>query len=129
MYFISSGAVEIRRPGQEEAVRLGRGDFVGEMALISGQPRSADAVALSYCRLLLLDAADFEAFLKANPEVRDEVEAVTQAREAENLAQDGADQDDAMAGVEGMAPADAGQEGGSQEDDGQDASPKDRQAG
>jgi CPA1 family monovalent cation:H+ antiporter len=38
IYFIASGAVEVAVPGGK--VRLGRGDFVGEMALLSGRPVS-----------------------------------------------------------------------------------------
>jgi CPA1 family monovalent cation:H+ antiporter len=37
VFFISSGAVEVILP--DEPVRLGRGDFFGEMALLSGLPR------------------------------------------------------------------------------------------
>lgn len=113
MYFISSGAVEIRRPGESEPVRLGRGEFMGEMALLSGKPRTADAVALGYCRLLLLDAADFETFLKVNPEIREQVESVMHVRTVENAGSDGAI--DSMEGLPepppdaaGEAPAEAG---------------------
>jgi CPA1 family monovalent cation:H+ antiporter len=48
MYFISSGAVEVNAVSHK--VRLGRGDFFGEMALLSGQPRQADVFTLSYCQ-------------------------------------------------------------------------------
>ncbi|MGC2857427.1 cation:proton antiporter [Novispirillum sp. DQ9] len=82
MYFISSGAVEIHRAGQ--SIRLGRGDFFGEMALISGRRRAADVVALTYCQLLLLDESDFEDFLNVNPGIKAYVEDIVQARETEN---------------------------------------------
>jgi len=65
VFFISSGAVEVILP--DEPVRLGRGDFFGEMALLSGLPRAADVVALGYCQLLVLSAADFQRFLASNP--------------------------------------------------------------
>ena len=84
MYFISSGAVEIHRNGH--SIRLGRGDFFGEMALISGRRRAADVVALTYCQLLLLEEGDFEDFLNVNPEIKTYVEAVIRSREHQNKA-------------------------------------------
>ena len=61
-------------------VRLGSGEFFGEMALLSGRPRQADVFALTYCRLLLLRKADFERFLAANPERRAEINRIAKAR-------------------------------------------------
>ena len=46
MFFIASGAVEVVLPGQR--VRLGSGDFFGEMALLNHGPRNADVVSLGY---------------------------------------------------------------------------------
>jgi len=78
VYFIASGAVEVRLPGQR--VRLEGGDFFGEMALLTRQPRRADVVALTYCRLLELGRADFEKFMAENPDARAEINRVAQAR-------------------------------------------------
>jgi len=61
-------------------VRLGSGEFFGEMALLSGRPRQADVVALTYCRLLVLRKTDFERFLAANPEARATINRVAEAR-------------------------------------------------
>jgi hypothetical protein len=47
-FFIASGAVEVKLPIRR--VRLGSGEFFGEMALLSGEPRRADVVSLTYCR-------------------------------------------------------------------------------
>jgi monovalent cation:H+ antiporter, CPA1 family len=66
VFFIASGAVEVRLPVRH--VRLGTGEFFGEMALLTGQPRQADVVALSYCRLLVLRKADFDRFVTTNPD-------------------------------------------------------------
>ena len=66
MYFIASGAVEVQRP-EDEVVRLGTGEFFGEMALIMRRPRVADVVALSYCRLLMLPREAFREFLRSHP--------------------------------------------------------------
>jgi CRP-like cAMP-binding protein len=46
VYFIASGAVEVRLPMR--CVRLGSGEFFGEMALLTGRRRQADVVALTY---------------------------------------------------------------------------------
>ena len=77
-FFISSGAVEVILPGQK--VRLGRGDFFGEMALLSGKPRTADVVALGFCQLLVLSAADFRRFLAAHATAKAEIDRIVEAR-------------------------------------------------
>lgn len=84
MYFISSGAVEVVLP--DRRIRLGRGDFFGEMALIDGGPRRADVVALTYCTLLELRSGDFEKFLKANPDISGRIDEVAQERGVKRVA-------------------------------------------
>ena len=58
VFFIASGAVEVVLPSRR--VRLGSGEFFGEMALLTGHPRVADVVALTYCQMLVLRKVDFE---------------------------------------------------------------------
>src|SRR3546814_9453054 len=58
MYFIASGAVEIAVG--EQRLRLGRGDFFGEMALLDQTRRSAAVRSISYSHLLFLPRAAFE---------------------------------------------------------------------
>jgi CPA1 family monovalent cation:H+ antiporter len=77
MYFIASGAVEVQREDVDH-IRLGTGDFFGEMALLLRRPRTADVVALGYCRLLMLPRDAFRAFLRAHPE---EMQLVRRAAE------------------------------------------------
>jgi len=77
-FFIASGAVEVRLPARR--VRLGTGEFFGEMAMLSGKPRQADVVSLTYCRLLLLRKADFERFLAANPDVKAKITRIARTR-------------------------------------------------
>jgi CRP-like cAMP-binding protein len=56
--------------GKELVLRvLGPGDFFGELALLDGEPRSADAVAQEACQLLLLQRSDFLSFLETRPKV------------------------------------------------------------
>jgi len=80
MFFISSGAVEVQLP--TERVRLGSGEFVGEMALLSHRPRQADVVSLGYGTVLVLAAADFERFLSKYPDAKAEIEQTAAARAA-----------------------------------------------
>jgi CPA1 family monovalent cation:H+ antiporter len=82
MFLISSGAVEVVLPN--ERVRLGSGDFFGEMALLTGRPRQADVVALGYCRILVLGAADFRRFLRDYPLARAEIDRVAKERARAN---------------------------------------------
>ena len=82
MFLISSGAVEVVLPS--ERVRLGSGDFFGEMALLSGKPRQADVVALGYCRVLVLSAAEFHRFLRDYPRAKAEIDRVAEERARAN---------------------------------------------
>ena len=82
VYFIASGAVEVKLPARR--VRLGSGEFFGEMALVTGQLRQADVLALSYCRLLVLRKADFDRFIAANPNAGAVIERVARERLAMN---------------------------------------------
>jgi len=81
-FFIASGAVEVRQ--QTRRIRLGSGEFFGELALLTGRPRQSDVVALTYCQLLVLRKADFDAFLTENPEAKVVINRVAEARIAQN---------------------------------------------
>jgi monovalent cation:H+ antiporter, CPA1 family len=85
MFLISSGAVEVVLPNQR--VRLGSGDFFGEMALLTGDRRLADVVALGYCRVLVLSAADFRRFLRGYPLARAEIDRIAEERARANAEQ------------------------------------------
>jgi CRP/FNR family transcriptional regulator, cyclic AMP receptor protein len=73
LYIIESGEVKIvlgSAEGQEVVIGLlGRGDFFGELALLDGEPRSANAVAREACDLFLLGRKDFLQFLVDEPQV------------------------------------------------------------
>ena len=62
---------------------LRAGKFFGEMALLSGWPRSAGAVALRPTTLLMLDAMDFHALTAHHPELAKAVEAEAHRRHTE----------------------------------------------
>jgi len=78
MYFISNGALRVELDAG--AVVLGSGDFFGELALITHQPRNADVLATGFADLLLLRTVDFQRFMAANPETRKKIEAVARER-------------------------------------------------
>jgi len=66
------GNVLVERENQRLA-RLGPGDFLGEIALIDGRPRTATATADGDVRLLVLDHRQFDALLDEFPGVGREV--------------------------------------------------------
>jgi CRP-like cAMP-binding protein len=74
MYVIKEGSVEISITRGERKVvlsTLGRGQFFGEMALLSTEPRSATAKALTYCEFQTIEAEALERLIdKASPIVR-----------------------------------------------------------
>ena len=83
MYFISSGALEVAVG--KNRVRLGRGDFVGEMALLDDRRRRADVITLGYCQLLVLSGDDFKRLLAMDPAIREAINRVANDRLKMNL--------------------------------------------
>jgi CPA1 family monovalent cation:H+ antiporter len=82
MFLISSGAVEVVLP--DARIRLGSGEFFGEMALLDQRPRAADVVTLGYCRVLVLSAAELRRFLQEYPDAKTEIDAIAEKRRREN---------------------------------------------
>jgi len=78
MYFISSGTVEIDLP--REKLRLSDGAFFGEIAVLRRARRSADAVALTHTRLLVLDAEDLQYLMQKKSEIAMHIRAVARER-------------------------------------------------
>jgi len=82
VYFISSGEVEVALPGQK--IKLGAGNFFGEMALLSGAARTADVTALDYCSLLTLNQVDFRELLRRYPGMRTHIAQLAAERRSMN---------------------------------------------
>jgi CPA1 family monovalent cation:H+ antiporter len=78
MYFVASGAVTVKLPGR--SIELGSGDFFGELALLTGQPRNADVIALGFCKLLALSSRDLQPLLQRDEQLRQHIEGVAAAR-------------------------------------------------
>ncbi len=68
LYVILDGAAVIKRDGDEIA-RLGRGEFFGEISVLSDSPPTADVVAASLLRCLVIPRPDVERFLLGRPRV------------------------------------------------------------
>jgi monovalent cation:H+ antiporter, CPA1 family len=79
MFFIASGAVRLWLPSGEE-IELGSGAFVGELALITGRPRTTDVISLGFCQLLELGEADFRRLLAEDEALKREIEGIAQER-------------------------------------------------
>src|SRR5438477_13086655 len=73
MYIIEQGKVRIcvrAKDGHDVTLtELHRGDFFGEMALLGGKPRSADARVAEDARLAVLSRDHFLSFVSSNPNV------------------------------------------------------------
>lgn len=77
LYLIESGQVEVQarsRSGEEIAVAtLGPGDYFGEVALLTGAPRTADVVAISPVTLLRLTKDAYTRYLSHAAEVERQI--------------------------------------------------------
>jgi putative ABC transport system ATP-binding protein len=74
-FLVSEGEVEVIR-AEHEVARLGPGDFFGEVALISGEPRNATVIAVGEVETYVLGKTDFEAALAASQSFRDQLNRV-----------------------------------------------------
>jgi signal transduction histidine kinase len=74
LYIIADGSVVISKKmlneERERVLRVGgRGDLVGEMALIQNVPRAATVRTLTECTMLEMQKKDFETILHQNPRI------------------------------------------------------------
>src|SRR5580692_10042703 len=72
MYVIQSGLVQIlKRVGEQQRplATLGRGEFLGEMAILNSKPRTATAVVLVDAQCLVIDAATLEQMISKSTEI------------------------------------------------------------
>ena len=72
MHFIITGRLEVRVRDRDGNARLvahaSSGDCVGELSLLTGDPRAADVIVIRDAVLARLDRPDYEAMLLAYPE-------------------------------------------------------------
>ena len=73
MYLIESGRVRISIRDDDDAevilAELAQGDFFGEMSIIDGRQRSADAKVIEDAQLAILSRDSFLSFVRSNPDV------------------------------------------------------------
>jgi len=70
---VLAGAVKVSvasADGKDIVLNVFReGDTFGEIALLDGRPRTADATAMSDCELIVIERRDFVPFLSSQPDV------------------------------------------------------------
>lgn len=83
-YIVYKGSVEVRLPKllllHKTVATLRPGDFFGEIALISDEPRTATIVAAEPTLLFTLVSADFRFVLKENPAAAAEMRRIADRR-------------------------------------------------
>jgi CPA1 family monovalent cation:H+ antiporter len=79
MFFIASGAVRLSLPTGAE-IELGSGEFFGELALITGRPRTTDVICLGFCQFLELSERDFRHLLTENQTMKQQIESIAEQR-------------------------------------------------
>ena len=78
MYFIAAGEVEVAL--KKERLRLGVGQFFGEVAVLRRARRSATATALTRTNLLVLAAQDLHALMQRDPRIAARIKDVVEKR-------------------------------------------------
>ncbi len=84
MFIIASGEVEVEFGGGREPIRLGPGQFFGELALIERTARTATVRAADECKLLELTGKDFHELARQHPELKDAIHKIAAERKAAN---------------------------------------------
>ena len=69
---IADGAADVVRNGKK-VNSLGSGDFLGEIALITAQPRTATVKTTAPTRILVINASDFRRLLRRTPSIQEKV--------------------------------------------------------
>jgi CRP-like cAMP-binding protein len=71
-FAIVEGTADVLMGGKWIAT-VHQGDFLGEIALITGRPRTATVKATSHVRVLVITARDFRRLLESSPEIQRKV--------------------------------------------------------
>jgi CRP-like cAMP-binding protein len=81
---VLKGAVKISVPsadGRDIVVNIiHEGEIFGEIALLDGQPRTADASAMTDCELIVIERRDFLPFLRSEPDLTTQIIEILCAR-------------------------------------------------
>ncbi len=88
LYIVAEGNVVIAQKMSDDRERIlrvgGKGDVVGEMALIQNAPRSASVRTISACTMLEMKKKDFETILSRSPRMAIDIIRITLDRIREN---------------------------------------------
>ncbi len=89
LYLIRSGTVVVKLPGSDDEqhllVTLGEGEFFGEVALLTGRPRTTTIHAKGQVELMELSRADFEAISGEYPSVNEILQTYLRKRAKETI--------------------------------------------
>ena len=69
---VVEGSAEVRRRGRKVNL-LGDGDLLGEIALVTGRPRTASVTTLEPTRVLVLTERDFRRLMRELPSIQAKV--------------------------------------------------------
>jgi CRP/FNR family transcriptional regulator, cyclic AMP receptor protein len=78
-FIVVDGTIEVRRNGRLLA-RLGKGDYLGEIALIDHGPRTATAIVETPARVLVLASREFHSMLASDPRIENKILRTLAAR-------------------------------------------------
>jgi len=89
MFVLAAGRLTIRMVFRDtESPQVGiiePGDLFGEMALLTGKPRSATVTADAPSEVLEIAAEGIQALIKKRPDVQQQIRRIVTDRQAENL--------------------------------------------
>jgi small-conductance mechanosensitive channel/CRP-like cAMP-binding protein len=87
MYFVTAGEAAITYTGEDNIERrvsvISSGDFFGEATLLTGAPRTANAIAMSRLDCYQLDKAGLRGFMTRLPELAEDMAVVIAHRQLE----------------------------------------------
>jgi len=78
MYFIADGELRVDLPRRH--LKLGAGEFFGEVALLKKVHRIGTVTALTRCHVMIIDAADFESLIRRDENLREQILAIAEER-------------------------------------------------
>jgi len=85
-YLIWTGRIAVRERDEQRReillAELGPGAILGEMSLLTGEPRSAGAVAIEETHTIRIGHEDFAEVLTANPQIAESLAAIIEQRRA-----------------------------------------------
>jgi CRP-like cAMP-binding protein len=84
LYVIREGSAIVTiadgQGGEREVARLGRGEFFGEMALLTGEPRTAHVTALDDLEAIVIHKEALQGILARRPGLAHEMAEIVEAR-------------------------------------------------